>query len=272
MKVTKQFNHQDIRGFKNGQSLYGKPNLFSHFYLIDGLLIDTGHRRMQKDILRQVKEQAVEQIFISHYHEDHTGNLNEIQNHFACPAYASAACVELMKDPPAISFAQKMSWGDRPSSTKIQVKEGQIKTAKYTFDLIPIPGHAPDMFALHEPNQAWLFSADLWVYDYIKYFLKNESMMQQIESLKRVLPLDFDVLLCGHNPIFKAVKKRIQNKIDFLETFYGRVADLHRKGMPEKEIMKAMHLKEKYFMQIISGGDLSTINMLRAVIRDEAMG
>lgn len=75
MKITKQFNYENIQGFKFGSMPYGKPKMFSHIYFIDGMLIDSGHRNMQKEVLREVSDLDVEQIFITHHHEDHTGNI-----------------------------------------------------------------------------------------------------------------------------------------------------------------------------------------------------
>ena len=270
MKIKKQFNYENIQGFKFASQPIGKPKMFSHIYFIDGLLIDTGHRNMQKEILQEVSNLDVRQIFITHHHEDHTGNMDILQNHFQVPSYASSRCVEIMKKPPSISFAQRMTWGNRPPNFDLQVKENFIETENYRFELIPIPGHAIDMLALYERNQGWLFSADLWVNDFIRIFMRPESMKQQIESLKRVLKLDFEVLLCSHNPQFKDGKLKVKKKLVFLEYFYQTVANLHQKGFSPKAIIKEMKLKEDWSVRILSGGSLSTLNMIKSVIRDEA--
>ena len=269
MKITKTFQHENIKGFKFGSQPIGRPRMFSHIYFIDGLLIDTGHSNMRKEVLKTIKDLRVEQNFITHHHEDHTGNIEVIQNHFQCPTYASQLCVDIMKSPPNISFAQKITWGNRPSNTNIIVKENFIKTENYHFELIPIPGHAADMMALYEANQGWLFSADLWVNDFIRIFMRPESMGQQIDSLKKVLELDFDVLLCSHNPKFKNGKELVKKKLIFFEYFYETVADLHRKGFSVKSIIKKMKLKEDWSTRILSTGELSTSNMIKSVIRDE---
>ena len=269
MKITKLFHHENIQGFKFGSQPIGKPRMFSHIYFIDGLLIDTGHSNMRKEVLKTIKDLPVEQNFLTHFHEDHTGNVQAVQDHFQCPTYASQLCVDIMKAPPSISFGQKLTWGNRPANTNILVKENFIKTEYYHFELIPIPGHAPDMLALYEPNQGWLFSADLWVNDFIRIFMRPESMYQQIQSLKKVLELEFDVLLCSHNPQFKNGKEQVKKKLVFMEYFYETVADLHRKSFSVKAIIKEMKLKEDWSIRILSAGALSTANMIKSVIRDE---
>ncbi len=269
MTITEQFSHDSIQGFRFGKLPIGRPALFSHVYFVDGLLIDTGHSRVRKEVLAATGELAVEQTFLTHYHEDHSGNLPAIKEQFNGPIYASELCCEMMKAPPSISFAQWVVWGSRPAFHGLVPIEGKLQTLNYQFELIPIPGHAPDMMALYEPNQGWLFSADLYVHHYISYFLDSERMWPQIESIRRILQLDFDVLLCGHNPQLKNGKAQLQKKLDFLEDFYGQVAQLHRQAYPAAQIMRRLQIKERWGTRLFSHGRLSALNMVRAVIRDE---
>ena len=269
MKNVQAFQHQEIKGFRFGSNPFGKPNLFSHVYFIDGLLIDTGHPNMRQEVISQVSALPIETIFITHHHEDHSGNLAGVKALSGAPTFASEKCVEILKNPPRISLAQRIVWGQNDAYHQLQPIEGILETKQHRFELIPIPGHAVDMVALYERQQGWLFSADLWVNDYIRYFMYNESMAQQIDSLKRVSELDFEALICSHNPKFDKGPERIRRKLAFMEDFYGRAASLYQKGMGEAAIMKAMGLKERWSTRLLSGGDLSTVNMIRAVIRDE---
>lgn len=269
MKIASTFQFENIQGFKFGSNPFGQPKMFAHVYFIDGLLIDTGHRNMRKEIMKLLHSLPVHQIYITHHHEDHTGNLKQLQDHFKCPTYASSMCVELMKKPPKISPAQWMTWGNRPANFNIQIQENHLKTPNYCFEIIPIPGHAVDMVCLFEREKGWLFSADLWVHDYIRYFMRAESMRQQIESMKKVLTLDFEVMLCSHNPQFKNGKNRLEKKLQFFEDFYGEVAKLNHQGYSISSIIREMNLKRSWQIRILSLGELSTINMVRSVIRDE---
>jgi len=268
MTVTHTFEYESIKGCKFGYSPFGKPKMFVHVYYIDGLLIDTGHSKVSKEVLWQIGELDVRQIFITHHHEDHTGNLNHLQQHFDCPAYASEICCESMKKPPRISFAQHLFWGNRPPDDQLVPHNTSISTDKYTFQIIPIPGHASDMVALYEPKKKWLFSADLYVHHYINYFLKNESVAQQIHSIKKVLELDFDVLLCSHNPQLVGGKELLERKLLFFENFYAQVSELYEKNYTATQIFKQLNFKENRYIQFISHGHLSKMNMVKSVIRD----
>lgn len=268
MIVSEKLNYEGVQGFKYGYSLIGKPKLHAYFYYIDGLLIDTGQPKTRSNILADTIDLKVDQIFITHHHEDHSGNILEFQERHQCKVYGSEACSKLMKNPPKLSFAQKITWGDRPPYHDIIPIEGSIKTPNYTFEIIPIPGHAIDMVALYEPNKKWLFSADLFLNTYIGYFIDNESIAAQIASIKRVLELDFDVMFCSHNPQLNNPKKKLIKKLDFLERTFNDVAALYNKGYNAKQVFKALKWKENWFIKALSSGHLSKMNMIKAIIRD----
>lgn len=269
MKIASSFSHEDVRVFKFGSWPFGKPRLFSHIFFVDGLLIDTGHSKMREAVRSAVASLPIDQLFITHHHEDHTGNLSVLHPSLSCPAYASPKCIELMKMPPPISFAQWLTWGSRPAYTGLEETMDRLSTPHHTFEVFPIPGHAVDMLALYEREKGWLFSADLWVSERIRYFMRAESMHEQIQSIKRMLKLDFEVLFCSHNPQLSEGKQKLAKKLQFLEDFYGKAATLYQAGYSAAGILQGMGLKEKWSIRLMSTGELSTINMVKAVIRDE---
>ena len=268
MIISASFQQEEVLGLKFGYQPIGKPKLYAHIYFVDGLLIDTGQSKARKSIIAETKQLAVEQIFITHHHEDHTGNIPEIQALHNCDVYASELCCQMMKAPPTLSFAQKLTWGDRPAQHDLIPISETLETKKYRFDIIPIPGHAPDMVALYEPNRQWLFSADLYLNRYIDYFLKEESITDQIESIRRILKLDFKTMFCSHKPRLTNGKEQLTKKLNFLESFFHDVSSLYLKGHSSKEIFKILKLKENWFVKTLSGGSLSKQNMVESVIRD----
>jgi len=267
MKIVENFKYEEVIGFKFGYVPLVKPRLFSHIYMIDGLLIDTGHSRMRNSILSCLEGLEIEQIFLTHHHEDHTGNVDPIQKIADCKVFGSKLCSELMKDPPEISLGQKLIWGDRNPINYIEPKVDFIETKNYKFEIIPIPGHATDMVALYETQKQWLFSADLYLNSYIGYFLPDENIMEQINSIERIMKLDFDVLFCSHNPKFNNGKQALLKKRNFLLSFVENVSLLHSKGWTPVEIFKKLNLKEQRFTKLLTSGKLSKMNMVKSVIK-----
>lgn len=239
-----------------------------HVYYVDGLLIDTGQRKAGKQIAEATRNLDVNQIFITHHHEDHSGNIPSLRKLHDCPAYAPEMTCEIMKAPPRMSFPRRLLWGVREPYDQLVPVGNQLKTNNHRFEVIPVPGHAPDMAALYEPDKKWLFSADLYVNHSIGYMLDSESIKTQIASIKSALALDFDVMFCAHNPQLSNGKKRLARKLDFLEKFYQQVADLYRQRNDEKYVFRKLKLKEDRLVKTLSGGQLSKMNMVKSVIRD----
>ena len=242
--------------------------MFVHVYYIDGLLIDTGPKRMQKQLLTATKDLNIEQLFITHFHEDHSGNIRSLQEMHQCKAYASEMTCEVMKAPPKLSFIQQVMYGQREAFEGLTPLGESLVTNNSRFEIIPIPGHAPDMVCLYEPERKWLFSADLYISSYIGYFLCDESVLQQIESIRRIMQLDFDVMFCAHKPQFRGGKAQLAKKLSYFETFFDEVAILYKQGYTAREIYKRMNLKEHWTVRLLSGGKLSKLNMVRSALRD----
>jgi len=268
MKSFHKFQFEEIEAFQYNFGLPVGGNFGFQLFYIDGLLIDTGAFRQRKEILRTLKALPVQQIFLTHHHEDHSGNLKQLKEVFDCSIYATTACCRLMKSPPPISYAQKMAWGERPPYFELIEENHKIETDKFSFQLIHTPGHAEDMAVLFEPNKRWLLSADLFVNKYINYFLDSESMKLQISSIKKVLALDWDYLFCSHHPKIKCERSQLEFKLQYLENFYQDVADLYHKGFSAQQIFKKLDFKENWTIRILSIGMLSKLNMVKAVIRD----
>jgi len=112
-----------------------------------------------------------------------------------------------------------------------------------------------------------LYLGDHYLGDHIRYFRADEDMGAQISSLKKVLALNFETLLCSHNPRQTRGRQHIQNKLDFLENLYGNIISLWKTGKTPKEILRELKLKEDYFTKYFTFGNVSMLNGVRSAIR-----
>src|SRR6476620_4392895 len=83
------------------------------------------------------------------------------------------------------------------------------------FDILEIPGHAPDQVAFYNKECKWLFAGDLLIknissnafiepdYDGIR----TKSLIQQKQSLEKCLSLNVELVFSGHGMI-------IENPVD----------------------------------------------------------
>ena len=271
MRLLKKRNFHGVDAYELGWSPAGPPLMTVHFFVVDGLVIDTGQTHMEKACLDILKQRPVDGVLLTHYHEDHSGNAAAIRSTLGIPVLGDARTADEMSRPHRLRPYQRFMWGrSRPvdvSPLPRIVENGHTK-------LIPVhtPGHSEDHTAYWDPDRGWLFSGDLYLGDRVKYFRADERIADEISSLKIALGLDFDALFCSHRPYPRGGKERIKAKLSFLEGFYGNVARLWHEGMGESDIMRTLQLKEDRFIKWICLGNVSMRQMVRSVIRDEKAG
>ncbi len=272
MRVCKayEFDH-GIKGFSLGWSLAGPPMMAVFFYLFDRVMIDTGQSRMAGESLDIAREHQVDRLFLTHHHEDHSGNGALIHNALGTEVFGHGLTRKKLEKPYKILPYQHYVWG---KTTPLGVSPLPESMETGLGRMIPIhtPGHSRDHLVYFLPEKGVLFSGDLYLGDRIRYFRSDEDMGTQITSLKKVLALDFDLLLCSHNPRQSQGRHHIQRKLDFLETLYGSIIDLWEKGLSEVEIFKFLGLKEDYFIKYFCWGNVSLINGVRSAVRHYETG
>ena len=268
MNYIKKSGFEDVTLYRLGSALFGKPKVYVYSFLVDGILIDTGHPKIGKDFAKELANEKIDRVILTHHHEDHSGNVEALKKSKGVSVYASPLCCKLIEDPKQIEPARLMSWGQPKKAFAQELDLSRdIITDRYRFEILETPGHAIDQISLYEAEKGWLFSGDIFVHHYIKAFMRNEDMLEQIKSIKKLMQLDFDVLFCNHQPVFTKGKERLSSKLDFLENFYGTVKREHSKGKSPKQIMKSMQLKEQWIIKILSLGQLSQLNMITSAIR-----
>ena len=238
-------------------------------FLLDDLLIDTAQRHNRENILKVAQEHHIQKIILTHHHEDHSGNVAYLMNEMKVDAFAHSKTVDILSKGYKISPLGILLNGDvEKANLKPILETDLIQTKNYSLKPIYTPGHTIDHYCYYEKNKGWLFSGDLYVADKIKYFAPYESMFTQIDSIKKLLALDFDTLFCSHNPKVTNGKQRLQNKLQFFEDFVGKVSKHYNEGKRSKEIFSSMNLKENYYYKVLTAGNFTAENMVKSVVKD----
>ncbi|GIV38743.1 MAG: hypothetical protein KatS3mg033_0543 [Thermonema sp.] len=273
--VGKQFvkkkAHEEVAIYEFGFSLIGPPFLTVHLFYVDGVLIDTAQSNAERLVLRTLRPYHIEQVLLTHWHEDHTGNLVAIyKQHRPQAIYAHPLTARIVRKGFSILPYEYLMLGNTtPFKKEILPLPDKIQSRRLTFVPVYTPGHSEDHTAYYVPERGWLFSGDLFVAEQIKFFRHSEDIALQIESLRKVARLDFDTLFCAHNPRLTDGKEAVLHKLQYLEDFYGKVAAWYHQGLDEKEIMRRLPLEESIFIRLMTFGDVGLVYMIRSVIRNE---
>lgn len=261
--IYKNFiEHDGVQLYELGYAPFGMRELLwtVYFFKIGDTLIDTGSKNTRKG-LPKFQLGDINQVFLTHFHEDHSGNAAYFKDKFQVPIYAHALSEPFLKNGFPIQMYEKIMFGAiepfQPNRFPTKIKMGN-----WDAEVIHVPGHSVDHCCYFIPEKGFLFSGDLYVADKIKIWRKSESLHQQINSLERLLQLDFDVLFCSHNPRLENGKYHLRNKYEFLMDFRERVQQFG--DIPALEIMSNLKLKEKQFEKWISWKDVSVVNLVEA--------
>lgn len=252
-----------VTRLRMSRSLGGRPVYWVSAYIVDGLMVDTGLYYTRREVVAEAKLRGVRQVFITHQHEDHTGGAGALHKSLGLIPQAGPLTVPYLVHPPRIHFYRAMVWGNAQPTPASVVSQAQ--TDHYTFRVLPTPGHSPDHSALYEPRQGWVFSGDLFVHPFVKYFRADESMPDLVVSLRQIAGLGADRLFCAHYGVVTSPAVAIERKLAYWADVQAQCLALHDQGRPEPVIRDTV-LGTEGAMTRFSRGHLSKLNLVRALL------
>jgi glyoxylase-like metal-dependent hydrolase (beta-lactamase superfamily II) len=212
MHIVETEKFGEVEAIKLGYGPVGPPLMSVYLYILDGVIIDTGQRHMQKALIQLLDGKKLHRILLTHHHEDHSGNAAAIKKHYHIDACGHPLTVQKMATGFPILPYQRLAWG-RSEPMALEPLCSAIESDR--FKLVPIhtPGHSKDHTVFWENSRGWLFAGDLYLGQQIKFFRSDENIYDQIASLKKVVKLDFDALFCAHNPCSENGKAKLAQKL-----------------------------------------------------------
>lgn len=234
-----------------------------NLYLVDGLLIDTGPFRLRKDSIDFFNSHKIEQVALTHVHEDHSGMAYWLQKHQGVPIYLHSKAIENAQKKGRYRLYRYLIWGKRKPFNP-QPMPRIIETEKYTFETIEAPGHTGFHHAFYEKDQGWLFTGDLYLNEKVIIALYEENMQQTITTLENLLKLDFETVFCTHAGVVARGKEQLKKKLAFLIELQGKVDEYRTRGFTDKEIDKIFYPK-RLPISTVSRGEWSTYNIIHTI-------
>jgi glyoxylase-like metal-dependent hydrolase (beta-lactamase superfamily II) len=267
MRICNHHRFGPVQAVELGYSPIGKPLMTVFLYMVDGVLVDTGQPHMRREVLDIMASWRPDRVVLTHHHEDHSGNARAIGNRLGTEVLGHPLAAQKMVGPQHILPYQHLVWG-KADPVLVRSIEGEIPTRSGRLMSLHTPGHSKDHVVYLDPENGWLFSGDLYIGERIKYFRVDEKMSDQIDSLEKILMLDFDVLFCGHHPVGRDGKKRIHNKLSFLQEFQGTVRRLRQEGLPISEIIRRLDRHQDRLVKWVTLGNVCFGNMVRSAWKD----
>ena len=266
MRFLKIHDFNGITGYQLGWSPAGPPMMTVYCFVLGNVMIDTAQSHMRKEALDIARNHRISRVYLTHYHEDHSGNAAAVRQTLQAGVYGHTETLVKMGARFSILPYQRYMWG-KADSLEMDAVPDRIETVLGGMIPVHTPGHSKDHLVYFLEDQGVLFSGDLFLAEKIKYFRSDEDMGNQIGALKKVLDLDFQTLLCSHHPKRWNGKNHIRSKLAFLEDLYGGIVRLRQKGMTERRIFNELGLKEDYFAKYFCFGNVSMMNGVRSAVR-----
>ncbi|MCU0447199.1 MAG: MBL fold metallo-hydrolase [Microscillaceae bacterium] len=267
MSLIKIHQYDDITYFELGYAWYGKPMVRVYCYYLKGILIDSGQSNLQKGVLELFSARPIQKIVLTHYHEDHSGNAEVLRQAHQAQVLASPLTIQKISTKIPLKLYQIYSFGRVKPVKEATPLPDLIENQDFRLLPIPSPGHSADHFAFLDQARGCLFAGDIYLGN-IRMMRPEENIKQMIESLKRLLTYDFEVLFCAHNPKLSKGKSYLAAKLQHLEDFYGKVKVLQNQGLGVGQIIKSVSWKENYIGKVWTFNDIGLDFMIRSAMKN----
>lgn len=251
--------------------------------LIDaGLDDETCWNALQAELDKNdLKLEDITEIILTHHHFDHVGLVNRIVALHPIPVFASPLSVPRLKRDPEflenrISFYdnvyKEMGCGElgekqiqylRKSikKNKHQAIQTDIKEIKHSqflhYNVLSIPGHAPDHIAFWDKKRKWLFSGDLLL-EHISSnaFIEPDangnrlySLVEQRDSLIQCSSLQAAIIFSGHGDMIEDPNSLIAKRLERIEDKAHRFLKLIQNGIATVNDLAETYYKKTYYDQ-----------------------
>jgi len=236
--------HGPITAIRMSRSLLGRPVYWVAAYLVDGLLIDSGPPCTARELVRVLGRSRVEQVVVTHAHEDHIGGLAALR--MAYPdlrVYANWRTLPQIEDPSRLGMQlyRRLIWGlPHPFYSARLPDDNLIHTPGHTFRLVETPGHSLDHVSLYEPDQGWLFSGDAFIGGQERAWSPEFDMFGIIGSLRTLIALRPRRLFPGSGHVRVDPMVELQGKLKQMTDLCASVADLDAQKLPTAQIVQRL--------------------------------
>jgi len=262
------FDHfEDVVQIKMSVEMNGQPLYWVAAYLVDGLLVDTGCAHTCDEFVNYLKDQHIETVVNTHYHEDHVAANKRLQQTRTLNIFAHPESVPLINTVLPLLSYQELVWG-YPEPSEVLPLGSQIASKHYKFEVIETPGHCDGHVALVELSKGWCFSGDLFSSENLKVIRPAENIAQIVSSMKILLNIDTPrlVLFTSLGRIIPEGRHALNNCVSYLKEKSYDARQLQKKGYDVEAIMHNLFGGESS-LAALTDNQFSSINLVRSLLQ-----
>lgn len=221
------------------------------------------------------------EIILTHHHIDHIGLVNRITAEHPVPVYAhpdsilrlkrdrdflemrvefysqlykEMGCGELGEH--QVSYLQNAISSNQENAIQPEVSK-IVDDPFMNFNIVEVPGHAPDQLAFYNEREKWVFAGDLLISHISSNALvepdslgrRIPSLTQHVASLKKCLALNVNVLFPGHGDVIEKPNTLIKNRLKRVENKAARLTELINAGVSTGSDIALSYYKNTYYEQ-----------------------
>jgi glyoxylase-like metal-dependent hydrolase (beta-lactamase superfamily II) len=264
-------HHGSVIAIRMARSLLGRPLYWTAAYWVDGLLIDTGPACTARQLLRVLEQVPVEQIAVTHAHEDHIGGLALLRARYPdAPIYAPRAAVDLVRDPEKLGLQlyRKLVWGVPRSVADVRSLDDAddlLTTKEFTFRAVETPGHSRDHVAYFEPRYRWLFSGDAFIGGRDTAWAGEFDFFAIVSSLRTLASMRPERLFPGSGHVRRTPQAELHGKVNDLLQLSREAGKLDAAGYSVAEMVEMLFDGEPR-LRFWTQGHFSAANLLRSAL------
>lgn len=220
-------------------------------------------------------------ILLTHHHIDHIGLVNRIIRLNPVPVYAHPLSIPRLKRDETflnmrIAFFselyKEMGCGEQGEKQASYLRESMEKN-RYNkinseitsieenimldFEVIHVPGHAPDQVAFYDKDCKWLFAGDLLIEHISSNALvepdesgrRMMTLKDHYQSIKKGSELHADLVFSGHGKIIDDPERVFWMRLQGIERKGQRFLDLIAGGVPIAADIAQTYYKDTYLKQ-----------------------
>jgi glyoxylase-like metal-dependent hydrolase (beta-lactamase superfamily II) len=204
-----------------------------------GFLLDCGNQSVIKaiqDLIDKGIVKAVDGIFVTHYHDDHTDSVQAAAEHFKCPVYATPEYADVLERPaayhlPAMTANPIRNVQELPNGHQMKWKEFDL-----TFHFFPGQTYYHGAVFVEKPNERPVFFiGDAFAPSgFDDYCLLNRNLVREdsgyLLCLKKLRQIDQPFWLVNEH--IRHVFSFSETELDYLEDRYRKRIEILRELSP----------------------------------------